>query len=198
MNEQKMDQPLSPIEIEAIVEVIKQGSPEPFRQLVNHFQRRLHVYCYHMLNDREEAEDAVQDIFLRSFRQIDSYKPTVSFSAWLYKIAYRHCLSRIKLRKGHFRLLDYLMMNEPIPKEETMGFDSKDRIAELLKPLTLEERHLLLMRAVEERGYAEIAEIMKAKPVSLRKKYERLIKKISKQTTRKELSNDTELYSAKS
>lgn len=196
MNEQKMDQTLSPIEIEAIVEVIKQGSPEPFRQLVNHFQRRLHVYCHHMLNDREEAEDAVQDIFLISFRQIDSYKPTVSFSAWLYKIAYRHCLNRIKLRKGRFRLMDYLM-NETIPKVETMGVDSKGRIAELLKPLTLEERHLLLMRAVEERGYAEIAVIMKAKPVSLRKKYERLIKKISKQTTRKELSNDTELYSAK-
>ncbi|MFC5529356.1 RNA polymerase sigma factor [Cohnella yongneupensis] len=106
-------QPLSAERIEALVKDVQGGQAESYRALVLHFQRRMQLYCHHMIGDRTEFEDAVQEIFVKAYREIAKYRPTVSFSAWLYKIAYRHCLNVLKQRQGHQRLLSLMTLQWP-------------------------------------------------------------------------------------
>lgn len=55
---------LSAAYIETIVKRVQDGEMEQYRLLVLHFQRRIHIYCYHMIGNEAEAEDAVQEAFI--------------------------------------------------------------------------------------------------------------------------------------
>jgi RNA polymerase sigma factor (sigma-70 family) len=70
-----------------------------FAHHVNRHKRELHVHCYRMLGSFEEAEDLVQETFLRAWRHRDSFEGGPGFRAWLYRIATNACLDAIR-RKG--------------------------------------------------------------------------------------------------
>lgn len=89
-------------EIEQLVERIKLGDKQAFTSLIRIFEKPMYIYCYHMLKSREEAEDALQEIFIRVYQQIHKYRPNMTFSAWLYKIAYHYSLNQLRSKKGGF------------------------------------------------------------------------------------------------
>ena len=70
-----------------------------FAQHVNRHKRELHVHCYRMLGSFDEAEDLVQETFLRAWRHRESFEGGPGFRAWLYRIATNACLDAIR-RKG--------------------------------------------------------------------------------------------------
>ncbi|MGE7824073.1 sigma factor [Paenibacillus sp. NPDC093718] len=76
--------------IEAVVEQGKSGDKHAYRAIILQFERQMYTYCYYILKNHAETEDAVQEIFIRAYEHIHQYKRQVSFSAWLYKMAY-HC-----------------------------------------------------------------------------------------------------------
>ena len=72
------------------------GDESAFAALSGQYRRELHVHCYRMLGSYDEAEDAVQDTFLRAWRARDSYDGRTYFRAWLYKIATNLCLDVVR------------------------------------------------------------------------------------------------------
>src|SRR3954464_6109040 len=69
-----------------------------FGARVERHRRELHVHCYRMLGSFEEAEDLVQETFLRAWRKRDSFEGGPGFRAWLYRIATNASLDAIRLR----------------------------------------------------------------------------------------------------
>ena len=69
-----------------------------FAELTQRHRRELHVHCYRMLASFDEAEDAVQETFLRAWRGRDSFDGSTMFRAWLYRIATNVCLDMIRSR----------------------------------------------------------------------------------------------------
>ena len=66
---------------------VKQGDDDAFTQLVTAYQDRLIGIFSHVLEQREQAEDLAQDVFLRVYRARHGYEPTARFSTWLFRIA---------------------------------------------------------------------------------------------------------------
>ncbi|OAB37909.1 RNA polymerase sigma factor [Paenibacillus glacialis] len=176
MNESRSSDENFDIEIKTVVDKVQAGDKQAYSYIIQRFQRRIFVYCYYLLKSQEEAEDAAQDIFIKGLEHINRYSHTVSLSAWLYKIAHNHCVDLIKKRnKNDQSLVEYKANRE---QEQDHGYT--EIIHDLLEHLNVEERQILLLRSLEEYSYDEIAAIMDLKPTTVRKKYERLRKKLMK------------------
>src|SRR6266498_153847 len=72
------------------------GDERAFSDLTEGHRRELHVHCYRMLASFDEAEDAVQETFLRAWRGRDNFDGSSLFRAWLYRIATNVCLDTLR------------------------------------------------------------------------------------------------------
>jgi RNA polymerase sigma-70 factor, ECF subfamily len=78
----------------------KAGDAEAFRRLTQRYQRELHVHCYRMLGTIQDAEDAMQETWLRAWRHLGSFAGRSSFRSWLYRIATNVCLTAAARRRA--------------------------------------------------------------------------------------------------
>lgn len=169
----------SDLVIKSIVEQVQTGDRQAYSEIIRHFQKQIYIYCYYLLGSKEEAEDATQDIFIKGLENIKSFSYSVSFSAWLYKIAHHQCIDLIKLKNKGTRFWMSFKKNHAIDRLHVQEeYRYQDFIHELLEKLNVDERRILLLRSIEEYSFDEIATIMELKPATVRKKYERLRKKL--------------------
>jgi RNA polymerase sigma-70 factor, ECF subfamily len=76
----------------------KNGDKDQFSELTEPYRRELQIHCYRILGSLQEADDLVQETFLRAWRRLDTYQGRASFRAWLYKIATNACLDVLDQR----------------------------------------------------------------------------------------------------
>ncbi|GIO97048.1 RNA polymerase sigma factor [Paenibacillus lautus] len=167
--------------IEAVVEQVKAGDKHAYQAIILQFERQMYTYCYYILKNHAETEDAVQEIFIRAYEHLHQYKRQVSFSAWLYKMAYHHLINIKKKQSRFLNLIEHCKEQQPV-----MQISQHEPVVyELLTYLTAEERHILLLKAVEQYTFEEISDIMGIKSATIRKKYERLRHKLMDQISKK-------------
>jgi RNA polymerase sigma-70 factor, ECF subfamily len=162
------------------IEAILTGNTELFEYVVECWQQPIFRYCLHMLGNRHDAEDAAQDVFVKAFEKLRLYRYDTSFSAWLYTIAYHHCINLIGKKKMLKALLPFIGWFTAEKNTET-DQDERELRPDLklaLASLTVNERTLLFLRVLEDKPFDEIALILDTNAANLRKKYERLKRKM--------------------
>jgi RNA polymerase sigma-70 factor (ECF subfamily) len=104
--------------VDPVVAAARAGDESAFSELFERYRRELRVHCYRMVGSFEDAEDLVQEAFLRAWRKRQTYEGRSSFRAWLYRIATNVCLDA--LRSKPRRLLPSQVgppANPPVPVE---------------------------------------------------------------------------------
>jgi RNA polymerase sigma-70 factor (ECF subfamily) len=133
-----------------------------------------------MLGNTFDAEDALQEIFIKVFDNLNSYKATTNFSAWIYRISYNYCVNFL----GRKKLFSFLPLLEGIYKDTANREDSfldteyGKELNSALEKLSKIDRTILVLRCVEDKEYDEISEVVDLKPANVRKRYERARKKL--------------------
>jgi RNA polymerase sigma-70 factor (ECF subfamily) len=171
-------QPMSNVEQDAVVAAAKAGDEAAFATLVERHRRELHVHCYRMLGSFEEAEDLVQETFLRAWRKRESFEGGPGFRAWLYRIATNASLDAIRLRSrrvvslGSFaevpwlqpypdQLLDEVAPSDAEPDAVVVARETIEltflAVIQLLPP---QQRAVLILRDVLDWSAAEAAALL--------------------------------------
>ena len=88
------------------IRLAQAGDDEAFSEWVGAYQVPVYNLCYRMLGDSGEAEDAAQETFLRTYRNIKKYDPNRKFITWILSIASNHCIDRLRKRRLTFLSLE--------------------------------------------------------------------------------------------
>ncbi len=86
--------------VDLLVEAFRRGKPGAFDDIVRAHQDRVYAFCARMLQDREEALDAAQEVFLSAYRNLATFRGEAALSTWLLRIAANRCLNRIRQRRS--------------------------------------------------------------------------------------------------
>jgi len=97
-----------------LVHACKDGDGAAFEQLVNRYDARLFSIAQHITHNREDAEDAVQEAFLKAFRKLTQFRENSQFSTWLIRITVNESLTKLRKRRS----IRELSMDEDFQSEE--------------------------------------------------------------------------------
>lgn len=156
---------------EEIVVEIKNGDIEKFGILVNRYIDKLKRYARKFIQDKIDIEDLVQDVFIKTFENIQSFDESRKFSSWIYRIAHNEFVNQIK-RKITQKLIpidfDTFFPHPEAPERADKDIEQFFTISILEKylyQLDSKYREVLVLYFYEEMDYKEIGEILSI-PVS--------------------------------
>jgi RNA polymerase sigma-70 factor, ECF subfamily len=140
------------------------GDQLAFADLVNRYTGAVYNQAYRMLNNAQEAEDAVQEVFLRAYRRLDSYDPGRRFVTWLLTIGANYCIDRLRRRRMNWLTLDdvafWLTSSEAGPERSAIEVEQQHRVQHALQQLPESYRSVTLLRYWHDLSYLEIAEAL--------------------------------------
>ena len=84
---------------DVLVEKFQQGEKSVFTELVQIYQDKVMASCMRMLGNKDDAEDAAQEIFIKVYDALPRFDPRAKFSTWLYRITMNHCLNVLRGRR---------------------------------------------------------------------------------------------------
>lgn len=147
---------------EQLVALFRAGNDAAFSVIHDRYRQRLFAYARQMLGgSRQDAEDALQDVFLRAYSSLRSSDRPVSLRAWLYRVAHNRCIDH--LRKPVAPAIDlFETSRKPLhdPMDEAERREDLRRLIEDVRRLPEQQRSALLMREIDGMSYAELGEAL--------------------------------------
>ncbi len=165
----------------------RRGDQDAFAELVYLFQDPVFNFCYRMLGESGEAEDASQETFLRVHKNLHRYDTARSFKTWLLSIASNHCIDRLRKRRMQYVSLDdeptaaalALRSSDPSPEQVALKVELSDAIQELLQQLDEHYRLAVIYRYWYAYSYAEIAREMGTTESAIKSRLHRARKRLA-------------------
>lgn len=155
-----------------IVEEVLAGQQHRFAELVGQYQGPIVNYVYRMLGNYDDAVDLSQDVFLKAYSALGSYRPQYPFPAWLFRIARNAAIDEIRRRRLTTVPLDAPVETEegsvgrqvagetPGPEELFLEGEFKGRLEAAVARLPEKYREPLVLRHAADMSYEEIADAL--------------------------------------
>lgn len=137
------------------------GNVDAYSHLVRRYHDRYARYARRMLGNRDDAEEALQDAFVRAYRSLERCADRERFGAWLFRILVNRCRTSGARRTRHRRTfvqdeMALLDASEEHPAEQAAVREELERALALLVP---DQREAFLLKYVEELSYEEMADV---------------------------------------
>ncbi len=107
-----------------IIEKSKAGDAAAQYRLYKLYAKAMFNIAYRMMNNREEAEDMLQEAFTHAFQRLNSFRYESSFGSWLKRIVINHCLNEIKRRKADLQFFEDMSLFDQKPDDDINGYEA--------------------------------------------------------------------------
>lgn len=166
-----------------IINEILDGKTELYEYFLGRYGQQVFVLVDRIVSCQEDAEELAQDVFLKAFQQLSSFKAESSFSTWIYRIATNLAISAVrKKRNDVLRLDDSVFANlSDTQVDEALEDDSEEqmeRLQQAMNQLEADERALITLYYLEEKPLAEVAFILGMTEGNAKVKLHRIRKKL--------------------
>lgn len=159
---------------EQLVEGLRTGAEEAYEALIQRFQHPVYNLINRLLDDPEESPDVLQEVFLKVFRKIGSFRGQASLKTWIYRIAVNEAYNHRRFFSRHRKqeigidrtdesgstLHDVLPDHSRSPFELASDAETHQRVEEALLEINPGFRAAVVLRDLEELSYEEIAEVL--------------------------------------
>ena len=162
-----------------IIELCKAGNTKAQYQLYQLYAKAMYNICYRMMNNREEAEDMLQESFSEAFMKLDTFRQESAFGAWIKRITVNRCINALKRRKAELILVENLpeLVTDDDNQEEIPGL-SVERIEQAMTLLPEGYRIIFSLYLLEGYDHAEISQIMEISEATSKSQYSRAKRRI--------------------
>lgn len=179
----------------AVVAQVLAGDKEAFRLLVDRHSRSIFHVTFRMTGNQQDAEELVQETFLRAYKALARFELRSNFSTWLYRIAVNRTLDFLSVKKMQnkdtYQIVDepdpeegrqiQLAAEGPGPERMVLSSEMKNKVAQSMSLLTPVERIAFTMRHMEGRSIEEIGETLKLNTSAAKNSVFRAVKKLRQQ-----------------
>ncbi len=154
-----------------IIALISAWDIDAFYCIVEKYEQKLLKYILRITNvSYEDAENILQEVFIKAYTKINSYNSNYSFSSWIYRIAHNHTIDYYKKNSkketvnlewdDNINFLNLLESDENI-LENIWKKELNKKIWEIINSLDIKYKEILILKFLEEKNYKEISDILK-------------------------------------
>ena len=168
----------------------RSGDSDAFRVLVERHGRALFRLAYRMTGNQQDAEDVVQESFLRAYKQLHRFDERASFGTWLYRIAANCSLDVVRARKRRGEhvvaaddeeqeeAVERMPAKDPNPEREALSGEVRERLEEAMKELSPTERTAFVLRHFEGMCMEEVSRVLDCQPGAAKHSVFRAVQKL--------------------
>ena len=139
------------------------GQPDAFDLIVEQHRRGVYQLCYRFVGNHEDASDLTQDVFLRAYRGLRSFRGQSSLATWLYRIGVNACLNRVSVKAPRSEPIDERMeLAAPgdSPSDHLIREERAARVRHAIVRLPPRQRAVLILRTYHDLSHQEIARML--------------------------------------
>ena len=185
-----------------LIDKAKDGNVEAFEEIVNIYQKKVYNIALRMLGNREDANELAQEVFIKVYKALPSFKGNSSFSTWLYRVTMNVCTDELRKRKN--KNVVYLeekvnYNNEEIDRQiedESLGppeqYEKKRLREAVIKSINLlpqDQKIVIVLRDIHGFDYRQISEILKCPEGTIKSRLNR-----ARKALKEILTKDKELF----
>ena len=172
----------------AAVALARDGDSEAFRGLVDRHSRAVYRLAHRMTGNPQDAEDVVQETFLKAYRQLGRFESRANFSTWLHRIAVNCSIDLIRGRRHQEASHDAADLEtldgvdeqrvDPSPERLMLSTEVQERVGRAMEELTAMERAAFVLRHFEGQSIDEISRALGLKTNATKHSIFRAVKKM--------------------
>ena len=158
---------------EVLVRRAQRGDLAAFDQLIERYKQRLYATVYHMTSNHEDANDLVQDAFIKAYKSLHSFKRQSSFYTWVYRIAVNKTINFLKQRKSRVQMslndMDFNAEHDPdlvalishnTPRRDLALAELQEKLNAAMQKLSEHHRMVVVLHDIQGLSHEDIGEIM--------------------------------------
>lgn len=155
-----------------LAKLARAGDREAFEELVQLYKDKIYHLAYRMLGNRQEAEDAVQETFLRVFMNLERYDEQQKFSTWIFRIGTNLCIDRLRKKKPNYSLdaelpegeggdwYSMLPSEDATPEDQVILSETQQQIRRAIEAMPEKYKSVVILRYLQDLSLQEIGDVL--------------------------------------
>lgn len=181
-----------------VIRLAMRGDIQAYRKLVEHHQAFAYAVAYRMLGNEDEAEDMVQEVFIKLWKVLPGYRQEIKLTTWLYKIITNQCLDHLKsnYRKANQNrksVLDLVIQAPGTPDNELQQREWIVQVQEAAAALTPTQKAVFVLRDLQGLDVEEVCQVLEMNDTQVKSNLYHARKAIAQQLEKYYQASKTEM-----